>query len=364
MKNRSLLIVFSILFATAFIFPFAVTQANAQTNEPYLLKRTIEVKPRRFLRWWKNPAAAEPVYDTWSWAPEIKFAINGPVASGSQITVEFDTADGKPWFTQRMSTPELDADRWDTVSNVQEMNYDELEKKAITAPAGLFPFRIKIKNALAGTSTTLFSGKYKIATYAPNQAIPEYKAKKEFYVDEDWRLPMAWLWLNPTNNEDAPILNLQSWFKNSDSSDDIGAFLFYNGKQIINAKSGSPEQTLTNGVDEKPYRYSMRMFYFPTVRSFNQNKNGAYASSFFLDKNPGEYEIKILVKGELARSLKFTVGPNGKMVDNGTVAQNKIGGIRMLMPIQILGTFDGTWNKTAWQTGSFYSNPLTGFTAQ
>lgn len=362
MRNKR--VILSIIFTLAFIFPFAVVSAEAQSSEPSLLKRTIEVKPRRFLRWWRNPNASEPVYDTWSWAPEIKFAVNGPVASGSQITVEFDTADGKPWFTQRMRTPQLEADRWELVDQAEDLNFDTLEKKAITAPSGLFPFRIKIKNALAGTNTVLFSGKYKIATYAPDPKIPEYRTKKEFYVDEDWRLPMAWLWLNPQNNEDAPILCLQTWFKNSDSGDNIEAFVFYNGKQIVNAKSGSPEQTLTNGVDEKPYRYSMRMFYFYTVRGFNQNNHGAYNSSFFLDKNPGEYEIKILVKGELSRTLKFTVEKDGKMVDNGVVAQNKIGGIRQLVPVQIVGTLDGTWNKTAWQTGAFYTNPLTGFVAQ
>ncbi|MEQ1762329.1 MAG: hypothetical protein ABL984_04185 [Pyrinomonadaceae bacterium] len=357
--------IYTFILATLLtVAPGLTAEANAQSGAPHLLKRTIEVKPRRFLRWWRNPAAAEPVYNTWSWAPEIKFAVNGPVAGGSQITVEFDTTDGKPWFTQRMRTPTLDADRWELVDTAEEMSFDTLEKKAITTPAGLFTFRIRMKNALAGTDTVLFTGKYKISTYSPDPKIPEYQGKKEFFVDEDWRLPMAWLWLNPQGNEDAPILCLQAWFKNSDSNDQIEAFLFHNGKQIVSSKSGTPEQTLTNGVDEKPYRYSMRMFYFPTVRGSNENRHGAYNSSFFLDKNPGEYEIKILSKGELARSVKFTVGSNGKMVDNGVVSKNFIGGIRTLVPIQILGTNDGMWNKTAWQTGAFYANPLTGFSAQ
>lgn len=350
-----------LIFSFIAIFPLTALTAEAQSGEAHLLKRTIEVTPRRFLRWWRNPAAAEPVYDTWSWAPEIKFAVNGPIPSGSKITVEFDKADGTPWFTQSMRTPTLEADYWELVNSVEDLNFDALEKKAITTPAGQFAFRIKLKNALAGTNTTLFAGKYKIATYQPDPKIPEYRTKKEFFVDEDWRLPMAWLWANPVNNEDAPILCLQTWFKNSESGDKIEAFLFKDGKQIATSLSGSPEQTLTNGVDEKPYRYAMRMFYFSTVRAFNQNKHGAYNSSFFLDKNPGNYEIKILNKGELSRSIKFTVGPNGKMVDNGVVAGNKIGGIRSLVPVEIIGTQDGTWNKAAWQTGAFYANPLAGF---
>lgn len=329
-----------------------------------ILKRTVQIRPRRFLRWWKDPNAAEPVYNTWSWAPEIKFAINGPVASGSQITVEFDTADGKPWFTQRMATPTLEDDFWENVEHVEDINFDQLEKKAITAQSGLFPFRIKLKNALAGTNDILFSGKYKLTTYIPDQKIPEYKGKKEFYIDEDWRLPMSWFWLNSSNdNEDAPFLSMQAWFKNSENSDNIEAFIFFNGKQITNVKAGSAEDTLTNGVDEKPYRYSLRMFYFYKVRGSNKNPAVTYDNSHFLDKNPGDYEIKILRNGDLARTLSFTIGKDGKIVDNGVVAANKIGGSRMLLPIKIIGAGDGAWNRTSWQTDAFYGNPLSGFTA-
>ena len=108
-----------------------ITPDEAQTAGASLLKRTIAIKPRRFLRWWRNPSAAEPVYDTWSWAPEIKFAINGPVDSGSQLYVDFETADGKPWFTQRMRTPTLDAGYWDDVADAEDITFDQLEKKKV-----------------------------------------------------------------------------------------------------------------------------------------------------------------------------------------------------------------------------------------
>lgn len=335
-------------------------------DSPYVLKRTVQITPRRYLRWWQNPNAAEPVYNTWSWAPEVKIGVHGPIAAGSNITVEFDTADGKPWFTQRMRTPELDSDRWDIVSEREDISLEQLEKKAVTAQAGVFPFRVRLKNALNGTDTVIFAGKYRIATYAPDQKILEYRGKKEFYVDEDWRLPMAWLWLNPDNgNEDAPPLCLQTWFRNSKSSDEIEAFVYYGGKQIANIKSTNAEDTLTNGVDELPYRYTMRTFNFYLVRSFNGGTTPqSYRNTFNLDKRPGDYEIKILKNGELARSLSFTVGADGKIVNNSVVTKNKIGGVRMLMPIKILGSGDGSWNKIGWQTDAFYGNPLTDFIAQ
>ena len=43
--------------------------------------------------------------------------------------------------------------------------------------------------------------------------------------------------------------------------------------------------------------------------------------------------------------------------------QNRIGGIRMLVPVKVVGAGDGQWDATAWKTGAFYGNPLAGFTA-
>lgn len=338
--------------------------ANAPiSTEAHLLRRTIQIVPRRFSRWWKNPAASEPVYDTYSWAPEIKFAVNGPVADGSQITVEFDDASGKLWFTQKMRTPELNADAWDWVQDVEEMNTDALEKKAITAQTGTFPFRVKLKNALSGAESVLFTGKYKISTYQADQKIPEHRGKREFFIDEDWRLPMAWVWFNPVNNEDTPPLNAQFWFRALDSSDKLESFLFFNGKQISKELiQRSAETILTNATDEAPYRWTLQTFYFPGVIGFNRETNGAHANNFVLERNPGEYEIKILRNGELARSLKFTVGADGKIVDNGVVRNNRIGGVRFLFPTKIIGTLDGKINPNAWSADAFYGNTLTGFT--
>jgi hypothetical protein len=262
-----------------------------------------------------------------------------------------------------MKTPTLEPDYYEDVRNVEDINLDQLEKKAIITQSGLFPFRIKLKNAINGTDQLLFAGKYRVFPSAPNQAIPEFKGKKEFVVDEDWRIPMAWLWLNPQNNETAPILNTQMWFKASDSGDNYEAFLFYNGKQIANAKNQSAEDTMYNASDEKATRYSLRTFYFATVRGFNKDQYNGYSSSFFLDKNPGEYEIKVLRNGELSRSFTFSVGKDGKVVDNGVAKNSKVGGTRWIIPAKILGTADGKVNLAAWQTDAFYGNTLTGFTA-
>jgi hypothetical protein len=145
---------------------------------PTLLKRTIEVTPKRFLRYWKNPKAAEPVYNTYSWIPQVQFDVLGPIEGGEKLYVEFDAPDGKPWMKVNMRTPEIGDDIWETIK-ADGVDDSELEKQAILGE-GVFSFRIKMKNPLNGTDKVLFSGKFKVGTYALDQQIPEYKEKRIF----------------------------------------------------------------------------------------------------------------------------------------------------------------------------------------
>lgn len=86
-----------------------------------------------------------------------------------------------------------------------------------------------------------------------------------------------------------------------------------------------------------------------------------FAPPHLLSANPGDYEFKILWNNRLARSIKFVVAPGGKF-DNGIATSNKLGTDRVIVPVEILGDQDGTWDKMAWKD-AFYGNPLTGFTA-
>ena len=81
-----------------------------------------------------------------------------------------------------------------------------------------------------------------------------------------------------------------------------------------------------------------------------------------LSDHPGDYEIKILERGRLARSLKFTVAEDGTIVDNGIAKANKLGSDKIIVPVKFTGTPDGVWNKLAWKTDAFFGNPLSGFT--
>ena len=80
-----------------------------------------------------------------------------------------------------------------------------------------------------------------------------------------------------------------------------------------------------------------------------------------MSKNPGEYEVKVLIAHKLARSIKFTVNSDGSF-DNGIATTNKLGTKRAIVPVQVIGN-QSQWDQQAWKTGAFYGNLLTGFTA-
>ena len=347
--------------AIFFLFLAAFLSASvAEAAEMTLLKRTIQITPKRFLRYWKNPAAAEPVYNTYSWVPKIQFDVLGPIGSSDKIFVEFDTPDGKQWLKYDMRTPAVGDDELETVS--MDISDDLLEKKAILSE-GLVPFRIKLKPA-SGVETTLFTGKFRVGTYLLDQKIPDYKGKKDFFVDYDWHLPLAYVWLNPISDEDVPQLAAQVCLRGAVDSSKLEALLFFNGKQV-GQQSGSSyaqKQVFTSGADEPSHRWAIWEFSFARVRGFNKSSSSnSYNEQFFLDKNPGEYEIRVMRDGQPARSIKFTVSSDGKIVDNMIAKNVKLGGVRMIMPARVLGAGDGQYNASAWQTDALFGNPPAGF---
>ena len=354
-------LVLAFLFLLLINLTFVATGARTTEAGPTLLKRTVTISAKRFLRYWPNPRAAEPQYNTWSWTPKVYFELLGPVPGGAQLIFEVSTPDGKPWVSFNLKTPEAGDDELIKI-NGPDLDDNELEKKAITQ-TGLFPFKIILKNALAGTNDAIFAGKFKVATYAPDQAIPEYKGKQEFYVVQDWRLPVGFIWYDPTMDENVPVISAQMWFRGTESGTKMEAVMFYKGQQIATA-SGNNEDEISTGVGDPQGRWGLWKFGFAKVRGYNHDTSAnSWEGIFFLDKNPGDYEIKVLRLQKLARAVSFSVGADGRIVDNGIAKQNKLGGIRMVLPVKILGDQDLKYDPLSWKTDTLYGNLLSGFTA-
>ncbi len=314
-------------------------------------------------------------YDTWSWVPLINYRVNGPIPSGSQLYVEY-TVPGSPPVKFDCSTEETIAGRWWKTECGGRDGVPEDKASVYTGP---FNFAIKMRNELAGTDTTLFTGKAKVAKVHSNE-IKTGKFANHFvyYVNHDWNMPIGYVYYMPDDLKgwDKPILNISFWVRGEAVRFD--PHLFYQGKEVgkvmydgeqVGKPSCEPdiENGTTNFVDEtdapQKAKWSRVRCEFLSVRAWDRTGEGPgmFGPMYQLDKNPGEYELKLLWNNHLARSIKFTVPAGGKL-DTSLAASNKLGTDRLIVPVTIIVDQDGPWDRNAWRTDAFYGNPLTGFT--
>jgi hypothetical protein len=299
-------------------------------------------------------AGREGAFEKPGWVPGIEYRVNGPIASGSQLSVEFSLPGKNPWLTFDCRTGEIEKGHaWKTscgggnISNDQAVVY--------TGPLG---FTIHLRNELSGTNLTLFTGKAKVGRNpAPANSGPNYHwTASEFYVDDDWRIPIAYVFFTKDSGHlNQSFLHVGFWYRGNPP--EIEAHLFYKGKDI--AKYNQAGNGAGDWIPNKHQWGFADCQFLGVYRNLPSDGQG-YDPKFALASNPGDYEVKALIVGHLARSIKFTVDADGKF-DNGIASANKLGINRVIVPAQVLGN-QSTWDKTAWKTDAFYGNPLTGFT--
>ncbi len=267
-------------------------------------------------------------FKTFSWVPRLHLRVNGPIASGSQLYAEFTVPGMGSWVKFDCKTEETQAGRWWQPESCGGRDGIP-EDKGITY-TGPVKFAIKMRNELMGGDITLFSGTAKVAKVHSNETGPNYVNHFVYYVDQDWNLPIGYVFYDRDD--------IAGWNKPSFS------FAFWaRGEYWTRWKCN-----------------------FSTIRAWNKTgepNEGMFGPMYLMSENPGDYEVKILYNGHLVRSIKFTVDAEGKIVDNGIATSNKLGTSRVIVPVQVLGESDGQWNRAAWKTDAFYGNPLAGFTA-
>ncbi len=312
--------------------------------------------------------------DIWSWTPKIEFRVNGPIPSGGQLYADFTLPTGSVKFDCR--TEETQQGYWWTTS-CGGPRVPEAESTLYTGPVN---FTIRLRNELAGTDATLFTGKMNVEKARNNLVGPKAAKGFVYFVNHDWNLPIGYVFLTPSDvfGMKNPRLDIAFWVRGSYQGN-FEPHIFYQGKEIgkaylegreVGKPSCDPEATIEtsfNVNDSIPQKASwVRVrcqFYGVLGWDKSGNEPGLFGPSFQLAANPGEYEVKVLRANRLTRSLKFTVGADGKF-DNGIAPANKLGRDRVIVPVQIIGDQDGQWDHTAWKTEAFYGNPLQGFVAQ
>jgi len=312
-------------------------------------------------------------YDNWSWVPKIQFRVNGPIVSGSQLYVEYTIPGGAP-VKFDCATEETGSDRWWKT----ECGGRDIPEDKSTTYTGPFQFAIKLRNELAGTDKTIFTGKAKVGKVRSNEHGPKAVNKFVYYVDHDWNLPIGYVYYTPDdlNGMKRPMLNVTFWVRGDAYK--LDPHLFYKGAEVgrimyEGTQVGKPscesdvDNNTTHYVDEKlapqKAKWSRVRCTFNNVRAWDTSDAGwGFGAPHLMNKNPGEYEMKVLWNNKLARSVKFTVKPDGTL-DTSLASANKLGSDLVIVPVQIIGDQDGQWNRTAWQTEAFYGHPLTGFAA-
>ena len=348
---------------------FSTSKTKAQ-DQPTIAKDSVQVNAFTLSSYKKD-------FKVFSWVPTLKLRVNGPIASGSQLYAEFTVPGGTTWKFD-CPTQETEKGRW--WQSDQCGGRDALgEDKGITY-TGPVNFTIKMRNELMGGDVTLFTGKFKVGKVHSNETGPDYMNHFVYYVDQDWNLPIGYMFLVPDDVYEwkKPTLSFAFWAR-TELNAPFEPHLFHGGKEVgkmmyQGEEVGKPGCG-TNEIEDNPthitephgqFIWTRMRCSFPNIKAWNktgEDNQTMFGPLYLMNENPGDYEIKILYQGHLVRSIKFAVDAEGKLVDNGIGTSNKLGNNRIVVPVQVLGDADGKWDKTAWKTEAFYGNPLTGFTA-
>ncbi len=298
-----------ILILTVFLVCLSIQTVSAQSIRP--LGLTIETVA--------NFDNAE-----WRWTPMIGFRLVGPVESGNKIVADFTLPNGSPFVTLKCDAPRIEADE---SSRVGFCGFNNPEAAKAINQTGIFGFQIKLNDKV------LYSGKFKVGKNLYNfYGTPDKNKQFYYFVDNDFRLGYSFV------SKSVDEIYAEVWLKNKIMSlPGMSAYLFKNGKEVEEGTVSFPLNLHAKENNKESYGLvSMR-----------------FSSSM---ESSGEYEIKVKRDSEIVRSVKFTVGADGKLVNNN-IGRDLINATDILVPAQILGTSDGTYNKLAWKDGIF-GNPI------
>ncbi len=345
----------------------SVRTSVARQDQPTIAKDSVQVTAFTFNVYRKN-------YDIWSWVPKMEYRVNGPIPSGSQLYVEFTLQGSGPWVKFDCRTENVEPGYW-WKTECGGRDIPEEKGSTYTGPVN---FVIRMRNELAGTDSTLFTGKMKVAKARSNEQGPKAANKFVYFVDHDWNLPIGYVFLTPDSIRGwkFPDFHVAFWVRGDAVKFDPHLFYqgkevgkkFFQGDEVGRASCDSEvENNTTHYVDEsfpQKARWARVVCTFPNVKGVDKTgeEPSIFGPMFTLAGNPGDYEFKLLWNNRLARSIKFTVAADGKF-DNRIATANKLGSDRVIVPVQIIGDQDGQWDRAAWKTDAFYGNPLTGFTA-
>ncbi len=284
----------------------------------------------------------------WTWTPKVDFQVRGGTAETVKFKVEIANSTGKPLFTMQCShNGESDSE----YVEVDDCG-NELERESAVTSSGLHTFKV----THGGSGQVLYSGKFTINKFLYNPTgLPKFAKNFYYYTDYDWRLPV--IYVGRWADEGMPLrLMCRVWLKGEYDKPALVGQLFYKGKMVAEGDYGiesgyTPEENNANHYSKMRFRF----------KAMITPPNGTGWNWWKLYENPGEYEIKILRGGEVARSVKFNIGADGYVVQNGLgneIRNNIYSGI--ILQSTVTGSADGRVDPAKFKFG-WWGNPISGF---
>lgn len=279
--------------------------------------------------------------------PSMSFAMTGPLPSGATAWVEFRVPGKKPLRMDGVL---------DDVFGMKDRYSVEAGGSASSATGFVYPlkvtpgaieFTLGLRNELKETNTVLYEGSFKYDKYAVN---PKEESSAEVVVNDDWRLPIGYLYMGDRG------LHVVTWYRGRPGG--VRTFLFQGETELAKNETcgiGGPDD-----FDPTMHIYWEVDCELTGVYGDAETAKNGYEPNYDLSAHPGEYSIKCLAAGKLARVIKFTVKPDGSF-DNGLAEANQLGTPRVIVPVEVR-LDNPVWDKLAWKTGAYYGHPLTGFT--
>jgi len=250
------------------------------------------------------------------WVPIVQLPMQGRLNTGNEVHIAYK-AGGKPWFTERFRPADATAllrDR-NSVSLLYRFRSGR-NQEHLARHTGRIDFEISFVDPLGGANRKLGAGHFVVGGGANDI---------DYYVSYDWATEVMWVDFMGRGNPslDYPGLVVQGIFlQPTERSETMSLHLFHKGKEIASADRFGNDFT-TNARNSKTragYGVVGAAWSLPNVVAYDRRpEKGGF---FVLSENPGEYTLKVLRNGELAREASFTINPDSSIDRSLNVAMN------------------------------------------
>lgn len=332
------------------------------TNVPVFMKNSVYVQAKTTDEYWKMPGQSN--YS--SWVPVIRFNQYYNEEKVLNYAVEYFNPDGTSWYGEKLESSGRNADRTVLYQSLRQSDSNALATKS-TAGTGVYSFKITDQD----TKAVIFQGKFKVGKASRAYSAQE-KNKNMFYVEQDWIAPFGEIGFHHSLDNVGGMPPLVSvWLNGLIEASELEGRIFYNGKQIATTKENGGVSDYDERIADyaapvapatvwKRWQFQWNDVLFDNNGSFNRDN---FPNAHYVDKNPGDYTVKIYRNNAQIRELSFTVGADGRIVAPSYSNQIPLPYYRLILPVKAIGNTE-KWNTAAWKTDAFYGNPLNGFMVQ